>query len=216
LIVDRHGETKYLLVNRASAFELLGDYVGAITALQKAERLVDGNLEPRLLCVIRFNLLGNLLHLRHSAEAAELLPKVKALAERLGQALDLVRTRWLEGWLAAELGMREEAIAALEEVREDFNTRKMPYDAALATLELATLYLEEGRTGAVRLVASEIQWIFQAERIEREALAALRLFYEAAEREALTVEMARRMASFLYRAQHDPELRFEGLGSAER
>ena len=209
LEVDRHGETKYLLVNRASALELLGDYDGAIADLQRAELLVDGTLEPRLLFGLRFNLLGNLLHLGHFAIAEKLMQKVRALADRLGQELDLVRTRWLEGWLAAGLGRRDEAIAALEQVREDFNTREIPYDAALATLELATLYLEEGRTGEVRLVASELKWIFKAEGIEREALAALRLFYEAAEQEALTVELARRMASFLYRAQHDPELRFE-------
>jgi tetratricopeptide (TPR) repeat protein/DNA-binding XRE family transcriptional regulator len=211
LEVDRHGETKYLLVNRARALELLGDYNGAITALRQAEPLIYGNLEPRLLFGLRFNLLSNLLHLGQFAEAEEPLKKVRALADRLGQALDLVRTRWLEGWLAAGLGRRDEAIAALEEVREDFNTREIPYDAALVTLELATLYLEDGRTGEVRLVASEIKWIFQAEGIEREALAALRLFYEAAEQEALTVELARRMANFLYRAQHDPELRFEPL-----
>ena len=30
----------------------------------------------------------------------------------------------------------------------------------------------------------------------------------------LTVELARRMASFLYRAQHDPELRFDESGPA--
>jgi len=42
----------------------------------------------------------------------------------------------------------------------------------------------------------------------------VRLFYEAAEQEALTVELTRRMVSFLYRAQHDPELRFEDDPSA--
>jgi tetratricopeptide (TPR) repeat protein len=209
LEVDCHGETKYLLINRARALELLGDYDGAITALRQAEPLIDGNLEPRLLFGLRFNLLSNLLHLGNFAEAEESLKKVRALADRLGQALDLVRTRWLEGWLAAGLGRREEAIEALEQVREDFNTRQIPSDAALVTLELATLYLEEGRTGEVWLVASELKWIFKAEGIEREALAAIRLFYEAAEQEALTVELARRMASFLYRAQHEPELRFE-------
>jgi tetratricopeptide (TPR) repeat protein/DNA-binding XRE family transcriptional regulator len=209
LAVDRNGETKYLLINRAGALEMLGDYDGAIAALQKAEPLVDGSLEPRLLLVVRFNLLGNLLHLGHFAIAEELMQRVRALADQLGQELDLVRTRWLEGWLAAGLGRRDEAIAALEQVREDFNTREIPSDAALATLELATLYLEEGRTGEVRLVASELKWIFKAEGIEREALAAVRLFYEAAEQEALTVGLVRRMASFLYRAQHDPELRFE-------
>jgi len=210
LEVDRHGETKYLLINRARALELLGDYGGAITALRQAEPLIDGNLEPRLLFGSRFNLLSNLLHLGNFAEAEKLLQKVRALADRLGQDLDLVRTRWLEGWLAAGLGKRDEAIAALEQVREDFNAREIPFDAALATLELATLYLEEGRSVEVRLVASELKWIFKAQGIEREALAALRLFYQAAEQEALTVEMARRLVSFLYRAQHDPELRFEG------
>ena len=160
---------------------------------------------------LRFNLLSNLLHLGNYAEAEEPLQKVRALADRLGQKLDLIRTRWLEGLLAAGLGKRDEAIAALEQVREDFNAREIPYDAALVTLELATLYLAEGRTGEVRRVASELKWIFKAEGIEREALAAVRLFYEAAEQEALTVELARRMASFLYRAQHDPELRFEAL-----
>jgi hypothetical protein len=118
--------------------------------------------------------------------------------------------------LAAGLGKREEAIAALEEVREAFNSREIPYDAALATLELPTLYLEDGRTGEVQILALELKWIFTAEGIEREALAALRLFYEAAEQEALTVELARRMVSFLYRAQHDPELRFEVPDVAQR
>ena len=39
LEVDRYGETKYLLVNRAGALELLGDYHGAIAALRQAEPL---------------------------------------------------------------------------------------------------------------------------------------------------------------------------------
>ncbi|HEX4960175.1 MAG TPA: hypothetical protein VF173_05005 [Thermoanaerobaculia bacterium] len=214
LEVDRHDEAKYLLVNRARALEMLGDYHGAITALRQAEPLIDGNQEPRLLFGLRFNLLGNLLHLGSFAEAEEPLRAVRVLANRLGQELDLVRTRWLEGWLAAGLGRRAEAIKALEEVCESFNTREIPFDAALATLELATLYLEEGRSREVWMAASRLKWIFKAEGIEREALAALRLFYEAAEKVAATVELTRRMVSYLYRAQHDPKLRFAGADRA--
>ncbi len=212
LAVDRYGEAKYLLVNRARAFELLGDYDGAITSLRLAEPLVDENLEPRLLCVVRYNALGGLCHLGRFAEAEQHLTKLQALTERLGQKLDLLRTRWLAAWVAAGLSRREEAITALEQVCEEFTSREIPYDAALATLELATLYLEEGRTAEVRKLASGLKWIFEAEGIEREALAALRLFYEAAEKEAATVELTRRMVSYLYRAQHDPELRFEAAG----
>ncbi|MFY9824617.1 MAG: hypothetical protein WAM82_24785 [Thermoanaerobaculia bacterium] len=209
LAVKGYAERKYLLVNRACAQELLGDYDGAIATLLQAEPLVDGGLEPRLLFGLRFNLLGNLCHLGRFAEGGERLPMVRALARQLGRELDLLRMRWLEGWVAAGLGRREEAVVALEQVTQEFNDREMPYDAALATLELATLYLEEGRTSEVRNVAAALKWIFKAEGIEREALAALRLFYEAAEQEAATVELTRRMVSFLYRAQHDPELRFE-------
>jgi hypothetical protein len=51
--------------------------------------------------------------------------------------------------------------------------------------------------------------IFRSQEVEREALAALRLFCEAARRKTATVELARRVVRFLHRAQHDPELRFE-------
>ncbi len=211
LAVDRLEEKRYLLVNRARALELLGDYDGAIAALRQAEPLINGNLEPRLLCVVRYNICSGLCHLLRYAEAEELLPNVQALAERLGQGLDLVRTRWLAGWVAAGLGRREEAVAALEQVSRDFTTREIPYDAALATLELAELYLREGRTAEVRRLALSLAWIFKAEGVHREALAALRLFCDAAEKEAATAELARRVADYLYRAQRNPDLQLEAV-----
>jgi hypothetical protein len=38
---------------------------------------------------------------------------------------------------------------------------------------------------------------------------ALDLFRQAVELETMTVELVRRLVAYLYRAQHDPELRFE-------
>ena len=70
------------------------------------------------------------------------------------------------------------------------------------------LLLEQGRTAEVRTLAEEMLQIFRTQKVEREALAALQLFCDAARREAATVELARRMVKFLHRAQHDPELRF--------
>ncbi|MFY9824618.1 MAG: helix-turn-helix domain-containing protein [Thermoanaerobaculia bacterium] len=211
LAVDRHEEKKYLLVNRAGALEQLGDYDGATAALRQAEPLIDGNLEPRLLFGLWFNLLSNLCHLERFAEAAESLPRVRTQAERLGQAIDLVRTRWLEGWVAAGLGLREQAVAALEQVSRDFTSKEIPYDAALATLELAVLHLEERRTAEVRRLALTLAWIFKMEEVHREALAALRLFCDAAEEEAATVELARQVGDYLYRAQRNPDLRFNAV-----
>jgi hypothetical protein len=61
----------------------------------------------------------------------------------------------------------------------------------------------------VRGLARQMAPIFKAQGIHQEALAALRLFCKAAEQEAATVEMVRRVVEYLYRARHNPELRLE-------
>jgi tetratricopeptide (TPR) repeat protein/DNA-binding XRE family transcriptional regulator len=209
LAVDHPEESRYLLVNRARALEQLGDYAGAVAALRQAVPLLDERQEPRQLWVVHFTLLSNLCHIHRFAEAEALLPDVQTQAERLGQGLDLVRTLWLQGWIAAGQGRREEAIQDLEQVRREFTAQEIPFDAALVTLQLATLYLEDGRTAEVRELALTLAWIFSAEGMHPQGLAALRLFREAAEQEAVTVEVARRLSDYLYRAQRNPELPFE-------
>jgi hypothetical protein len=61
----------------------------------------------------------------------------------------------------------------------------------LALLEEAGLLLDEGRTAEVKALVRELPAVFKAEEVHREALAALRLFHEAAEREAATADLAR-------------------------
>ncbi len=52
-------------------------------------------------------------------------------------------------------------------------------------------------------------WIFKAQGVHREALAALRLFYEAARKEETTAELARDLVDYLKKARYHPELRFD-------
>jgi hypothetical protein len=58
----------------------------------------------------------------------------------------------------------------------------MAYDAALVSLHLATLLLEQGRNAEVRKLAEQMLWIFQDKKIHREALASLTIFCEASRR----------------------------------
>jgi hypothetical protein len=74
---------------------------------------------------------------------------------------------------------------------------------------LAPLLLAENRTAEVKEMARELVAVFKEKGIHREALAALRLFQEAAEREA-TAELARRVLRYLFRARYDEGLRFNG------
>jgi transcriptional regulator with XRE-family HTH domain len=199
-----------ILMNKAVTLEQMGEAGRAIEALREAAPLVDGRREPRLLFGLRFNLVVNLCHLGERTEAEALLPEVQELAVALRKELDLLRVVWLKGKIAAGLGRVQEAQMSFEQVRREFTAREMAYDCALVTLELAALLLEQGHAHEVRALAGEMLWIFQAQGVHREALAALQIFCDAARREAASVELARRVALFLHRAQHDPQLRFEG------
>ena len=132
------------------------------------------------------------------------------LAERLGEPLDLARIVWLSGESPA--GLAGPPRRGRPSSRCDRSPdHLLAYDAALVHLDLSLLLLDEGRTGGVRQVAEEMLWIFHAQGVQREALAALRVFYEAARREPRWSSWPEGFR-FLRRAELDPGLRFDEEG----
>ncbi len=87
--------------------------------------------------------------------------------------------------------------------------RKLPYDYALASLDLALLYREEARFAEIKALAGGILVIFEAQGVHREAIAAVILFQEAAKKEQVTTELVRRLQDYLSKVQTNPQLRFE-------
>jgi transcriptional regulator with XRE-family HTH domain len=210
LALDQGELKSEILLSKARILETLGDPERSTAALSEAAPLIDSGREPRLAFGLRFNLVVDLCHLERFSEAEAKLPEVRALAERLSEELDMLRVVWLQGKVAAGLRRTEEARVAFEQVRQAFTQRELAYDCALVSLELALALLEQGRVAEVRTLAEEMLWIFRAQKVHREALAALQLFYDAAKREVATVEQTQQIMRFLYRAQHDPEIRFWG------
>lgn len=181
-----------ILLNKAFSCEQMGDLQGAHAALANATPFVEPTGNARLLFALRFETTKALCALDRYEEAGAALPEVRELAERLGNELDLIRVVWLSAHVAAGQGRRQEAVAGLEQVRQAFSARDLSYDAALAALELASLYLQDGHTAKVKALAREMAPVFRALRITRESLAALSLFQEAAQQETATVELATR------------------------
>jgi len=70
------------------------------------------------------------------------------------------------------------------------------------------VHLELGHTGDVKTLARQMVAIFESQEGHRETLAALQLFREAAEEEAVTAELIGRAIDYLHRARRDPDLRF--------
>ena len=200
---------KHLLLNQARLLEWAGDFEDALAILYEAAPLISSEEDPRLLWLLRFHIANDLAHLGRFSDADLLLPEVRTLTMRLGNELDTVRLRWLEGRIAAGLGRKDEALVILSRVRSEFAARSIAYDTALATLEVASLLLEQGRLREVRVLARQMTPIFGAEGIHREALAALKLFRDSVEQEVVSVEIIRQMVEYFYRAENNPSIRFQ-------
>jgi transcriptional regulator with XRE-family HTH domain len=190
-----------LLLQKEHVLEQNGDIQGALDALFEAAPFVESSKDPRLLFALHFNIADNLCHLRRFKEAAQGLYQARELAVRQGNELDLIRVVWLEARVEAGEGHREEAMLRLEQVRLDFTSRGLIYDAARASLELAALYLEDERPHAVKALAREMTPIFRSQGIHREAVAALKLFCDAALCETATLDLVQHVLAEVRRAQ---------------
>jgi transcriptional regulator with XRE-family HTH domain len=193
--------TARILLKKAPVLDMLGDSEGALAVSAEAAPLIETIGDSDLLWRLQFNMVVDLCHLKRYAEAEALLPRVRKLVVEQANELDLLRLVWLAAKVEAGQGRTKEAISRLEQVRKDFAARELPYDAALASLDLAVLWLQAGRTAEVKTLAIAMGWIFKAKGIQGEALAALRLFCEAARQEGATVELARKVIARIEQAR---------------
>jgi hypothetical protein len=141
-------------------------------------------------------------------EALEKLPYVRSLHEKFGNRMDLLRLHWVEARIKADRGDLASAESMFQRVREDFLEAEVGYEAAEVSLELAGLYLRQGKTAEVKELARELYPIFKARDVHREAVAALIVFQKAVERETVSVQLVAEIEQYLRQARNDPSLRF--------
>lgn len=180
-----------LLLKKATMYEVMGQIEKAIATLREAEVWISRERDPWLYLAHRFNLAVDLELSGKAGEAKMLLPEIRELATALRSETTMTRALWLQARIQGSLGARKEAIEGLEQVVRVFSVRLLAYDTAQAALELAVLLLEEGAFVRVRELAHESLWIFRAQRVRPPALAAFRVFCDAAERNTLSVAVAR-------------------------
>ena len=207
----------HILLNKAATLEEMGDLEGSIEALLQARPYVEKAGSPRDLWVLLFNSSVGLRHLGRLAEAETLRSAAREVAIQLGNKLDLARTLWLTALLDSSFGRTAEAAGGLSQVFAEFVAHELPYDAALAGMDLAVLHLEQGHTRQVMALAQRMERVFVSLRIEREALSALLVFCAAARREEATVELARKTAEVIEQVQRKqnpprPEAGLRGSG----
>ena len=203
---DHHEGTA--LIKKGISKGYANRHAEAIRLIRRGLRKIDLVREPRLLVAARHNLTLFLTESGHHQQALKSIAETRRLYLDLGERMNLIRLRWLEGKVARELGDLEASEAALREAMEAFLSDHVGIDAALVALDLAILHTQRNETGALKQLAAELIPIFEWGELHEGALAALLLFRQAAEAEEVTPALLQQVTAGLRPAQDNLDLRF--------
>lgn len=159
-----------------------GDPGAGIPQLREALELLDADVQPYLMYAALYNLARCYTEVGEVAEAEKILPRAKEFVERAPNRELRLLLSWLEALIDAGHGRLDAAKERLEEVREGFGEIQEPAHAAVASIDLARLYEEEGQTRDVLRVVAETLPVLEALRAGREMNAALKLLHQAVEK----------------------------------
>lgn len=181
-----------------------GRHEEAMFLMNEGLERIDPEQEPRLVWVAHQNLMTASMELGRFEEAAAQLPTLRRVTAEHATRFDLLRLRWAEGRILVGLGHDARAEAAFLEVRKGFLEQGIGFDAAAVCLDLATLYLRQGRTPEIRGLVSEMLPIFRSRDVHRDAMAAFLLLQRAVEMETLTLRTIEEAAELMHRSQGKP------------
>jgi hypothetical protein len=170
--------------------------------------MMSPKADPRLYLCARHNLALFLAESGDYAVASETLHEDAKLYREFPDLWTNLRQAWLKGKIAWGLGDLADAEQLLGEARSGFILQNIGYDAAMVSLDLALIYVQQKRTRELKQLADEMHEIFAAGDVHREAMAALLLFEDAIREEKLTAKIVEDLAGYLKRARSNPGLRF--------
>lgn len=185
----------HVLITLGCTYREAGDATRGLDTLRRAEDLQPDD-HPSLLYV-RHNQIDCLIDLGRYEEAASLLHTTRPLYAHAPEPLARLRLPWIEGRLARHMGRFDDAEYLFQRVRQGFIEHGIAYDAAQVSLELAEIYVEQGRNEELKELAQEMVTVFRSRNVEREAIAALLMLHHAASAERATLHMIRDIADRL-------------------
>lgn len=192
------------LISKSNVAAYALDLDEAVRLLVQGLALVDADREPRLVLAAVHNLLSHLVDSGQIAEAERVFRESRDLYAAYAGPIERLKARWLEGRIELGLGGAAKAEQAFLDVCDGFEQSDLPYDMALVALDLAALWLEQGRNREIQSLLDNTVMVFQARGICREAIAALLMLREAFERERATAALLRTVAAELQRLDGQP------------
>jgi tetratricopeptide (TPR) repeat protein len=198
-----HGEPHLagrVLLNRGATLFYSGEAAKkAIEAFDAALSLLDPAQEPELVLIAMHNRLAALVDSGQADLAARALWRDRRLYKQFGSRTDQIRLLWLEANIAAAQDRPVQAEKLYRKARAGFQEAGLAFDAALVSLDLAALLLDNGQSDEVLELVEEMLRTFFQLRIRREALATIAVFHRAVAQGEATAVLARQLSKDLRR-----------------
>jgi len=188
-----------IMLKRSSIRIYQRQFECALSDLNRTIDLLRDGEHPRLWCLAMQNRLLVATELGRWDVAETLVPEVGRSLRKLDDKVHLIRLRWSQARIALGRGRAAEAEDLYLQVREGFLHHQLAYNAALVTVELAQLLLEQGRLEQVKQYALETAAEFERQGVEPELIGAIALLEKAVLAQRLTVQLLARIQRQLQR-----------------
>ncbi len=208
---DQHLAGRALLI-KAIYLHYNGQSEDAIVITARGLAMIDQARDPNLSCLAIHNHLWFLVACGRFQDARLELFRRRAALSRIEGRVNAVKLRWLEAQISSGLKDWAYAEKLLGEVRQAFAEESMGFHAALASLDLALVWMHLGRYEDATEVVLEAHDIFVKFRIQREAFGSMMVLKEAFERQLGTIGLLEEAVEFLRRWYVNPDERFVPRG----
>jgi tetratricopeptide (TPR) repeat protein len=207
---DTHLAGRVLLVKALYTF-YNNEADEAMRVNQAGMALIEEHRDPGLFFAAIYNQLlfrvgcGQFIEARR--ELFGYLEKFKDLG-RLNQ----LKIRWLQAQINAGLRRWQRAEQGFLFVVEGFEKEGLAFDAAFASLELAIVWMHQGKYEETQRLIPQVYEAFVSLRIKKEALGAMMVLKEAFEKQMGTIGLLEDVVEFLRRWYINPDERFRPRG----
>ncbi len=183
-------EVGRLALQRSHVLHFLGQCVRAAEESASAAANLDPRRDPLLPLLAKKNAVEHLLSAGQTERARALFDELPQIPDEFAD----LRRCWVEANLLRAEGHHSDARRMYERVRSRFTDHSFFYDVALLSLDLALTAHQEGApTSEVQRMAEEATVQLTLANAKPEAFTALRILLQAAQEDALSVAVLRKI-----------------------
>jgi tetratricopeptide (TPR) repeat protein len=195
---EDHQQQGRVVVQMAQAWGYRDPWRG-VSLARHSLQLIDGRQDPRLELSARHALIWFLNDSGASHQALELLESSRPLYRQIEGSQPRLYQKWLEGRICRSLGDLAAAETTLKTVWRDFRDAGFNQDLTLVSLDLAELFLAQGRTRHAVLLLRQFQPTLRLFKMHSHGMAAWLLVQEAMATEAARARPLVREAALYFR-----------------